>query len=254
MSAEDILTRYIFIGEGRVTEDKSDAVDALLCGDALLFYENLPGYMVLNVRKYDKRSIDEPPLSTVAYGPREGFIEDLKTNLCLVERRIHSPRLAVENLKIGRVTKTDVAVVYLDGVASSELVKRVIKRLESIQADGIMDVQYIQPYLEERPFSVFNQVGRAEKPDIVSAKLLEGRIARLRKRNAHGAHRAVFVYGKRSVQRGLLPAISVFVVFAHFTHDNAGTCHIAARNICRASKISSQHYSAALYDDGDNGA
>ena len=40
-----------------------------------------------------------------------------------------------------------------------------------------MDVQYIQPYLEERPFSVFNQVGRAEKPDIVSAKLLEGRIA-----------------------------------------------------------------------------
>ena len=177
MSAEDILTRYIFIGEGRVTEDKSDAVDALLCGDALLFYENLPGYMVLNVRKYDKRSIDEPPLSTVAYGPREGFIEDLKTNLCLVERRIHSPRLAVENLKIGRVTKTDVAVVYLDGVASPELVKRVIKRLESIQADGIMDVQYIQPYLEERPFSVFNQVGRAEKPDIVSAKLLEGRIA-----------------------------------------------------------------------------
>ena len=118
-----------------------------------------------------------PYLSAVAYGPREGFIEDLKTNLCLVERRIHSPRLAVENLKIGRVTKTDVAVVYLDGVASSELVKRVIKRLESIQADGIMDVQYIQPYLEERPFSVFNQVGRAEKPDIVSAKLLEGRIA-----------------------------------------------------------------------------
>ena len=48
MSAEDILTRYIFIGEGRVTEDKSDAVDALLCADALLFYENLPGYKAVS--------------------------------------------------------------------------------------------------------------------------------------------------------------------------------------------------------------
>jgi len=177
ITAEEIRKKYVFVAESRVSSDTAEAIDALLDGDAVLFFDEVEGYILLNVRKYDKRSVDEPPLSTVTYGPREGFIEDLKTNLCLLERRIRSPRLAIEKLKIGSVTKTDVAVAYINGIASRELVKRVMRRLESVEADGVMDVQYLQPYLEERPYSVFNQVGRAEKPDIVAAKLLEGRIA-----------------------------------------------------------------------------
>ena len=177
ITAEEIRKKYVFVAESRVSSDTAEAIDALLDGDAVLFFDAVEGYILLNVRKYDKRSVDEPPLSTVTYGPREGFIEDLKTNLCLLERRIRSPRLAIEKLKIGSVTKTDVAVAYINGIASRELVKRVMRRLESVEADGVMDVQYLQPYLEERPYSVFNQVGRAEKPDIVAAKLLEGRIA-----------------------------------------------------------------------------
>ena len=177
ITAEEIRKKYVFVAESRVSSDTAEAIDALLDGDAVLFFDEVESYILLNVRKYDKRSVDEPPLSTVTYGPREGFIEDLKTNLCLLERRIRSPRLAIEKLKIGSVTKTDVAVAYINGIASRELVKRVMRRLESVEADGVMDVQYLQPYLEERPYSVFNQVGRAEKPDIVAAKLLEGRIA-----------------------------------------------------------------------------
>lgn len=177
ITAEEIRKKYVFVAESRVSSDTAEAIDALLDGDAVLFFDEVEGYILLNVRKYDKRSVDEPPLSTVTYGPREGFIEDLKTNLCLLERRIRSPRLAIEKLKIGSVTKTDVAVAYINGIASRELVKRVMRRLESVEADGVMDVQYLQPYLEERPYSVFNQAGRAEKPDIVAAKLLEGRIA-----------------------------------------------------------------------------
>ncbi|MGN1093860.1 MAG: spore germination protein, partial [Candidatus Neoclostridium sp.] len=58
-----------------------------------------------------------------------------------------------------------------------KIVQKVIGRLKGIKTDGVLDVQYLQPYLEERPFSIFNQAGRAEKPDIVAAKLLEGRLA-----------------------------------------------------------------------------
>lgn len=143
----------------------------------VLIFDKTPGYLVLNVRKYDKRSITEPPLSTVTYGPREGFIEDLKTNLCLIERRIRSPKTVVRRLKIGSVTKTDVAVVYIDGIADKKVVDKIVSRLSQIDTNGIIDVQYLQPYLEERPFSIFDQVGRAEKPDIVAAKILEGRVA-----------------------------------------------------------------------------
>lgn len=177
LSLDDIRKKCVYISETRIVYDEEEAIDCILAGDAVLIFDKTPGYLVLNVRKYDKRSITEPPLSTVTYGPREGFIEDLKTNLCLIERRVRSPSLVVKRLKIGSVTKTDVAVVFIDGIASKEVVENVLKRLKSVKTDGVIDVQYLQPYLEERPFSIFDQAGRAEKPDIVAAKLLEGRIA-----------------------------------------------------------------------------
>ena len=177
LTLEQIRLKCVYISETKIVGEEKEAIDAVLSGDAVLIFDNIPNYLVLNVRKYDKRAITEPPLSTVTYGPREGFIEDLKTNLCLIERRIHSQNLVIKRLKIGSVTQTDVAVAYIDGIASDKIVQKVIGRLKGIKTDGVLDVQYLQPYLEERPFSIFNQAGRAEKPDIVAAKLLEGRLA-----------------------------------------------------------------------------
>lgn len=177
LTLEDIRLKYVYIAESEVVDDVNEATDAILSGDAILIFDKLAGFMVLNVRKYDKRAITEPPLSTVTYGPREGFIEDLKTNLCLLARRIRSTKMAVRHMQIGNVTKTEVAVVYMEGIASPKLVKKITDRLARIDITGVLDVQYLQPYLEDRPFSLFNQVGRAEKPDIVAAKILEGRIA-----------------------------------------------------------------------------
>ena len=110
-------------------------------------------------------------------GPREGFIEDVKTNLSLIERRLKSPALAVEKTTIGRISQTAVAMVYLSNVADPEVVNAVREKLKKIDIDALTDSHYIQPYLEERPFSIFHQTGVTEKPDIVTAKLLEGRVA-----------------------------------------------------------------------------
>lgn len=68
-------------------------MESLLAGDALLFCDRT---YAINARKYEKRAIAEPPTETVMRGPREGFIEDLKTNLSLVKRRLRTPALAVE--------------------------------------------------------------------------------------------------------------------------------------------------------------
>ena len=145
LSLDEIRKKCIYISETKIADGKDEAIDAILSGDAVLIFDKTPGYLVLNVRKYDKRSITEPPLSTVTYGPREGFIEDLKTNLCLIERRIRSPKTVVRRLKIGSVTKTDVAVVYIDGIADKKIVDKIVSRLSQIDTNGIIDVQYLQP-------------------------------------------------------------------------------------------------------------
>lgn len=174
---EDLLRGAITVAESRIEADVSEAKKAVLSGDAVLLIDKTDGYLIATVRKLDKRAVTEPPTSTVAKGPREGFIEDIKTNLSLLARRLKSPYFAVERMEIGRISKTAVALVYLSNIAPDRLVRRVRARLKRIDVDALVDSFYLQPYLEDKPYSIFNQAGVNEKPDVISAKLLEGRVA-----------------------------------------------------------------------------
>lgn len=174
----DTLMQSVLVSlEYEKLTDEAEAIKNLLSGDALVFLDGEEGCVCVNMRKYEIRAITEPPTSGVTKGPREGFIENLKTNMSLIERKLRTPKLRVERMKIGRQTSTDVAVVSIDGIADDKIVKSVIKKLKQIDIDGVLDSHYLQSYLEPRPYSIFNQVGMCEKPDIAAAKLLEGRVA-----------------------------------------------------------------------------
>lgn len=170
--------RYaLFESECGISEDIDDCINKLLNGDVLLCIEGDKRYLTVNARLYSMRAITEPPTETVMRGPREGFIEDIKTNLSLLERRLKTPDLSIERMEIGRKTKTNVAVCYISSIAEPKVVKKVIKRIKAIDIDGIVDSHYIVPYIEENTSSLFTQTGISEKPDIVAAKMLEGRVA-----------------------------------------------------------------------------
>lgn len=175
-SLESLLQSVLVVSEAEISQESS-AAQAVLDGDAVLFLDGTSGCIAINARQWDKRAVTEPPTETVVRGPREGFIEDFKTNITLVEKRLRSKKLAVEKFKVGREGNTAVAVLYLGGIAKKELVQEVIRRIKGLDTDAIADSHFLVPCLEERPRSVFPQVGTAEKPDVVASKLLEGRVA-----------------------------------------------------------------------------
>lgn len=174
-STNELISDVLYVSETELISEESEAMESLLSGDVLLFYGE--DVVRINARKYDKRSIEEPPTETVMRGPREGFIEDVKTNIGLIERRLRTPALAVEKMRIGRVSSTTVALLYISTIATPELVNDVRKRLNKIDIDCLVDSHYLQPLLEDHPYSIFAQTGVSEKPDVVCAKLLEGRVA-----------------------------------------------------------------------------
>ena len=173
---ETLQSRVLTNFERTFVSDEKEALDYLLAGDGLIFLDGQRGCVRLAVRKYETRSVSEPPTEGIVKGPREGFTESIKTNLSLVERKLRTPDLVVERMKIGRRTKTDVAIVSIRGVSDPKTAEKIKARLEKVDIDGIIDSQYLQSYLEPRPHSVFNQTGTCEKPDILAAKLLEGRV------------------------------------------------------------------------------
>ncbi|MBQ8468404.1 MAG: spore germination protein [Clostridia bacterium] len=171
------IKQAIFCPEISDIENKKDFISSLLSGSALVFVNNSKKAISINLADFNVRSITEPPTSQVTKGPREGFVEDLNTNLSMVRRRLKSPNLAVKKLVVGRHTKTNVCVVYLDNIADKKLVKVLQDKISKIDIDGIIDSYYIETILEEGKLKFLRRIGNSEKPDVISSRLLEGRIA-----------------------------------------------------------------------------
>ena len=132
---------------------------------------------LFSVKKWERRSVEEPPTSSVIKGPREGFTEDVTVNASLLRRRLKNRSLVIKEREIGKYTRTKVMVCYLSDVAAEKTVNLVNERLSHVDIDGVIDSSYLTKFLEDDPDSLFPQVGSLEKPDVVAAKLLEGRVA-----------------------------------------------------------------------------
>ncbi|GAB7388766.1 spore germination protein [Bacillaceae bacterium] len=155
----------------------SDCVKEIATGRPVLLIDRKKSAFSFNLLKREKRSIEEPVAESVVRGPREGFIESLNVNTSLLRQRIKSHRLKMVLLQVGRYTKTDVVIVYVEGLADQTLVEEAKRRLQRIEIDGIIDSGYIEDLIEDYPFSPFPQVLTTERPDVVAANLLEGRVA-----------------------------------------------------------------------------
>ena len=154
-----------------------EVVNAVLTGNGVLLVDGLHRGLSLAVRSPEHRAIDEPTSEPMIRGPREGFTENLVINTMLVRRRIRTPHLKVEQMILGRRTKTQVNILYLKDVADPDVVSEVRTRLSRIKVDGLIDSGMIEELIEDQPFSLFPQVGSTERPDRTTASLLEGRVA-----------------------------------------------------------------------------
>ncbi len=151
-------------------------VNSVVSGNVAVLIDGIEIGYGYGLKKFEKRSITEPPTSTVIKGPREGFVESLPTNVSMMRRRLKSPDLVFENLTVGRVTATAVSICYMRNVADKNLVNKLKSQIKNIDIDAVLDSSYIGKFLGEHKTSVFRQTGNTEKPDILSAKLLEGRV------------------------------------------------------------------------------
>lgn len=160
----------------KISENFKESVDQILNGNVALFLENTKNAVLIDLRKYEVRAVAEPPTSCVVKGPREGFTENIKTNISLIRRRIKNPHLSVEYFVLGKQSKTNIAVTYLNNIASDKIVNLVKERLKKINIDNIPDSSYVEKLICDNKNSFFNQTGSTEKPDILCAKIMEGRV------------------------------------------------------------------------------
>lgn len=171
---EDISKKIIQVADVKEIKNE-EIVDEILRNHIVLAFNSQ--FLTIDLEKYPVRTPSEPPTSPNIYGPREGFVEAISTNISLIRKRLSSKNLKIENYIVGRETNTKISVIYLKNIASKDIVKEITKKIKDIDIDGVVDSYYIAEFLKKRPNSLFEQTGFQEKPDIVTAKLLEGRVA-----------------------------------------------------------------------------
>lgn len=177
LSPKEIAESVLYIPD--IAEHKvcEDFLNKIYSGDCGIVLDGWNTAITTDLKGFAKRSIAEPQTEVVVRGSREGFVENMKTNMTMLRRRLKTSDLAFEIIQTGTESGTDIVISYIRGIAPDELVDEVRHRIKSIEIDGILESGYIEQLIEDNPLSPFATVANSEKPDKVCAKMLEGRVA-----------------------------------------------------------------------------
>lgn len=177
ISSNYIAKNILFANEVSETESLPDMLRAILYGDTLLISEQNKSALTINTKGWRTRGIKEPDSERVIQGPREGFDEAAMFNLAMIRRKLLTPDLCIELTRIGRRSDTPVFICYLDSLVNHDTLKELKRRLNKIDIDGILDSNYIAENIRDHNRGFLKTTGSTERPDVVAARLLEGRIA-----------------------------------------------------------------------------
>ncbi len=155
----------------------SDLYDHLLSGDSILLLEGSAVALAVGTRDPKARGVEEPTVQAVVRGPREGFTEVLNWNTAMIRRKIKNPRLWFEKKTIGQVTKTEVVLAYIEGLVSMDVLSELRRKLDKIDTDGILESNFIEERIVDQKLVLFPTVFNSERPDVVAAQIMEGRVA-----------------------------------------------------------------------------
>ena len=162
-----------------LTDNWEDIARNVLSGPSVLFIDGFDRAILLDVRTYPTRGIEEPDTEQVTSGARDGFVETMLFNANLIRRRIRAPKLTFEILSVGTVSKTDVAVAYIGGLADEKLLKLLKDRLKKLDVTSLtLGTKSLEELLvPKRWFHPLPSFHMTQRPDTACSYLTEGHIA-----------------------------------------------------------------------------
>jgi hypothetical protein len=176
-TAEYICKRYIPSSNTQTEKNIGSAIDNIKSGRTVILIDGISEFIIIDTLGGDFRSITDPPTESSVRGPREGFVENIETNISILRRKIKDKHLTIEDLQVGTRSQTELALIYIEDIVNEDVLKKVRDRINSINVDAVNDTGILEQYIEKSAYSVFPQVYGTERPDIIKANILEGRIA-----------------------------------------------------------------------------
>lgn len=131
------------------TSNFDELVTGINSGNCALFVDTLDTAFNIEVKGFEKRSLDNPNNEVVVRGAQVGFTENLRTNTSLLRRYINNENLIIETTNVGTLSKTPCAICYLRNVANSDLISEVKYRINNIKVDYLISSGQLEQLIQD---------------------------------------------------------------------------------------------------------
>jgi Bacillus/Clostridium GerA spore germination protein. len=169
-----IQTFYISLVNTQKTNLMKNAIDELLKGNTLLFFDNSNNALIIESQKIEKRAISAPENESTILSSRESFIEDIDTNSSMIIKRLPIPNLQFKTFTVGKLSRTTLKLIWIEGIANCKLLNEVESRLNNIDIDMVDGVGVLAELINDKPTGIFTTYQQTERPDVATKRLSEG--------------------------------------------------------------------------------
>ena len=145
-------------------------------GNCALFVDTIPIAFDIELKGFKQRSVDKPNNEIIIKGPHEAFVENIRTNTSLIRRIINNENLIIENISVGKITKTKCAVCYMKNITNEDLVNEVKYRLNNLEVDSLLSAGELEQLIVDSNILGIPEVLSTERPDKATKYLLKGRV------------------------------------------------------------------------------
>lgn len=176
--AKDLIEKAISSIEVSESDDIDTITLAVLSGQTAIIFEGSDSAVIVDLRSYPTRSINEPEKEKALRGAKDGFVETVVFNTALIRRRIRDTHLVFEMKNIGSISKTDIAIGYLSDKVNKKSLAKINELIDNLDVDDLTtgDQSLVEAIHSTSWINPFPKVRYTERPDIAAAQLAEGNI------------------------------------------------------------------------------
>lgn len=174
-----LKSKLIYIPGIRDESSLDQIIIALLNGDTIIFIDGFDKALIINSRKIEARSVEMPNNEVTTLSSADSFTESLPANCNMIIRRLKTPDLRIETFTAGKLSRTEIKLIYINGICKQTVVDEVKKRIQNVDVDIIDGIGQLSRMIEDNPYSIFPKTKQTQRPDVTVKYLSEGSFALL---------------------------------------------------------------------------
>ena len=177
-SAREFIRHCVPYVEISIVADPETVAKNVLSGIPCLFAEGFSEAIAFDMRTYPQRNTSEPEDDKVLRGSKDGFVETVIFNSALIRRRIRSSQFITKAMTVGRESKSDIIICYMDNKVDHKLLRNITDRIKNLDIANLSMNQQslIEALYQKKWLNPFPKIKYTERPDVAAAVCLKGNI------------------------------------------------------------------------------